>query len=558
MKKYFLLVCIAALALAGCKKDGGKASAITVDFTISKNPCRAQEEVTFTAKLTGGKAPFTCTWELFNQKSGAKMTTLSGETASYTFESNGTVAVKLTVTDAAGTTAQRQKNLVVNPAPVPETDNITLHWAAKIDGYTSISSVAIADDGSVYATSRARKLYKFNSSGTKQWEQVIFTSSDAESAVWSTPSIDVDGTVYVGGGTKNPDGCYVAFNPDGSKKWTFTDFFTNAEKLPTVTGIIAGIDGDHIYIGNTGTTGSVLSINKADGSRAGYCKHGDGGPVGGARTGIAISNKGTLHWYGGEYGAFGMSKSVLDAATTGGDYNWRMYGEVPERAKMSAMCPLTLTTIGSKSALVGIVTDQIGVRVYALDVTDGSEISSTYIDDTYDQDQGGVVITPEGYGVASLCYELGAENGGIAIIDLAQGEVLARYRVQEKVSGSAAIDAAGNIHFGTEDGFYYIVKYASGEFTLLAKMNLARLIVSDSRYPANEYDYQANKDGALMGKIWNSVVIGDDGKMYCIVTDEDTRGWSALVCLGYAGCAGPGNTPWPMVGHDRRHTNKQL
>ena len=61
-----------------------------------------------------------------------------------------------------------------------------------------------------------------------------------------------------------------------------------------------------------------------------------------------------------------------------------------------------------------------------------------------------------------------------------------------------------------------------------------------------------------MGKIWNSVVIGDDGKMYCIVTDEDTRGWSALVCLGYAGCAGPGNTPWPMIGHDRRHTNKQL
>ena len=142
-------------------------------------------------------------------------------------------------------------------------------------------------------------------------------------------------------------------------------------------------------------------------------------------------------------------------------------------------------------------------------------------------------------------------NGGIALIDPAKGSVVARYSVQEKVSGAAAIDNNGNIHFGTEAGFYYIVKRTGTSFELLVKRNLADIIKSDPRYASQYSDLYT-------AKIWSSVVIGDDGRMYICYTDDDSRAFGGVAVLSYEGCKGPDtSSPWPMMGRNRRHTNNQ-
>ena len=165
-------------------------------------------------------------------------------------------------------------------------------------------------------------------------------------------------------------------------------------------------------------------------------------------------------------------------------------------------------------------------------------------------DNGSVVVTKEGYIVATLNFTNGQENGGIIVVDPStrEGKLVAQYRVQEKVSGAPAIDAAGNIHFGTESGNYYVV---DKDCKLLAKKDLKELVLADERYKTEI----PLTDPA---KVYSSVVIGDDGKVFIQFTNNDSgkvRAFGALVCLEVGGCTGVGDTPWPMMGQNRRHTN---
>jgi outer membrane protein assembly factor BamB len=165
-------------------------------------------------------------------------------------------------------------------------------------------------------------------------------------------------------------------------------------------------------------------------------------------------------------------------------------------------------------------------------------------------DNGSVVVTKEGYIVATLNFTNGQENGGIIVVDPStrEGKLVAEYRVQEKVSGAPAIDAAGNIHFGTESGNYYVV---DKDCKLVAKKDLKEIVVADERY----------KESIPLtdpAKVYSSVVIGDDGKVFLQFTNNDSgkkREFGALVCLEVGGCTAVGDTPWPMIGQNRRHTN---
>lgn len=548
MKKIIIVLAAAAFALCGCSGDGGGSSALTVNFDISANPCNEGEDVTFTNKSKGGKSPYKCEWHIGSE------TILSGSAVTHKFSSNGTFVVRLVVTDASGDRAERRKNLVVNPAVVGETGELTLDWVGRMEGYNSVAAAAVADDGSVYSTCRDNHLYKFSSTGELQWRKPIFTATSENSFTYVTPSIDADGTIFCGGGSVNGDGVYVAFNPDGSEKWRFKDFWAaNGSPTPSCFALIPGIDENCIYVGNTGVTGSVLSIDKATGRRVAFCKHGSNGPTGGARTGIAISKDGTLHWYGGVYGLFGAVKSNFGSAgADGADYAWSTFssGGASDYAQMATLASLACTTINGDACVCGMSTDLISTKLYAVDCKTGREISTVRIFDTDDQDQGGIVITPEGYMVGSLNYTLGQANGGIVIGDPKTSQIVARYQVQEKVSGAAAVDAAGNIHFGTESGYYYIVKVAGANCELLLKRNIASLITEDPRYASSFSElYEA--------KIWCSPTIGDDGRIYICFTDEDTRAFGGVAVLRYEGCTGPSASEWPMMGRNRRHTNNQ-
>ena len=63
-------------------------------------------------------------------------------------------------------------------------------------------------------------------------------------------------------------------------------------------------------------------------------------------------------------------------------------------------------------------------------------------------------------------------------------------------------------------------------------------------------------------KIWSSPIIGDDGKIYICFSEGYEHTYGGVICLrfdddnekGITGCHGPANSPWPMVGANRRHT----
>ena len=59
MKKILFAIFAAAALFAGCSKEGGSDSPLTADFTVSANPCFAGDPIKLTAKVSGGKSPYT-------------------------------------------------------------------------------------------------------------------------------------------------------------------------------------------------------------------------------------------------------------------------------------------------------------------------------------------------------------------------------------------------------------------------------------------------------------------------------------------------------------------
>lgn len=560
MKKFAFILMAAAALFTACNKEenpqgggntpGGNLS-VKADFTISANPCFVGDEITFTATATGGAEPYTYTWTI-----GTDIN-LEGQEVKYTFEKNNAYIVKLTVVDSQGNKAEKRKNLVVNPAVIAEKGDVTLLWAAYTRGYNAVSSPAVADDGSVYAVSGANAdnpgmLYKFDKDGKQLWAKELGGQAKG------TPSIDTDGTVFIGNGSTNGTAAVFAFNPDGSKKWEFTsDKFWAAPGATLAASMQAGICGigsKNIYFGNCGTTGSVLAADKATGARVGWVTNADGtgGPAGGVRSGVVITKNGQIVWGGGKYGTHFIAQSKLDGAGNAGvAYDNRYY---PIQAKNNTEGGIAVLTINGKTCIAGLWTsNDTGLPwIYAFDVATGEGVCNFLIEDTPDMDNGAIVVTKEGYLVGTLNFSNGQENGGIIVVDpsTADGRKVAEYRVQEKVSGSPAIDAAGNIHFGTESGNYYVV---DKDCNLIAKRDLKELVLGDSRYT----EAIPFTDAA---KVYSSVVIGDDGKVYIQFTNNDAakkREFGAIACLQIPECKGVSDSVWPMFGQNRRHTNNQ-
>ncbi len=387
----------------------------------------------------------------------------------------------------------------------------------------------------------------------------MFKSTTEKTAeTYGTPSIDSDGTVFIGGGDKNGAGHFIAYNADGSEKWSFSEWYSSdGNPAPAYQASIGGIGEKNVYFGCVGNSGIAVSADKATGKRNGFAQ-----PAGGCRTGLLLTKDGYVSWYGGQWGLYAVSQSVIDnggankVSTAWGLWNKK---EQQDFVKSMPMGGIAALTIGGKPCIAGVLTDQIGTRVYAVEADGGKVVANHYVEDNKgSQDQGGVVVTPEGYLVAALAFTTGQDDGGIVVIDPktadADGKcnVVGRFKVQEKVAGSPAVDAAGNIHFGTESGQYYVV---DKNCALVLKADLADAVVAKEPKAF---------DGLRIAKIWSSVTIGDDGIVYISFTNNDDRTVSGVIAFRPYDkeekkfCTGPASSEWPMFGHDRRHTNRQL
>ena len=552
--KTLCLVAGALVSVLACEKQKVEVSSLTASFEISANPCYAGDEIHFTSTSTGGKKPYTYDWTVDGEQLEKHE-----EDVKYTFKTNGTYTVTLSLTDDLGNKASKKKLVVVDPAPVAKTGGLEVLWAGYMEGYNAITTPAVADDGSVWCATRSNKLYKFDKDGKKVFDKEMFTAV-AKDETYGTPSIDTDGTVFIGCGSKDKDGHFIAYNADGSEKWSFSQWYNASagkEPEPAYQASIGGIGEKNVYFGCTGASGIAVSADKATGKRNGFAQ-----PAGGCRTGLLLTKDGYVSWYGGNWGLWSIAQNTLD---NGGDNKvnpaWGKWNNKNESTyvKTAPMGGIAALTLNGKPCIAGVCTDQKGTRVYVVEAASGTVIANHYVEDNHaSQDQGGVAVTSEGYVVAALAYTTGQDDGGIVIIDPktadAEGKcnVIGRYKVQEKVAGSPAVDAAGNIHFGTESGNYYVV---DKNCKLLLKADIADAVIAKD---AKTFE------GLKVAKIWSSVVIGDDGIVYVSFAESVYRKFSGVIAFrpydknDNKFCKGPAASEWPMFGHDRRHTNRQI
>lgn len=543
----------ALLAISACQKQQIEVSSLTASFDISANPCYAGDEIHFTSTTTGGKKPYVCEWKVDDNVLEKKE-----EEVKYVFTTNGTYTVTLSVTDDLGNKASKKKLVVVDPAPIAKTGGIEVLWAGYMEGYNAITSPAVDNDGNVWCATRSNKLYKFDKNGNKVFEKELFKAVN-KGQTYGNASIDSDGTVFIGCGSANKDAHFYAYNADGSVKWSFSEWFRadGTTPEPSYQASVGGIGDKNVYFGCVGQSGIAVSADKATGKRNGFAQ-----PAGGCRTGLLLTKDGFVSWYGGQYGLWGIAQTTLD---NGGDSKvspaWGHWSDKNDQtfAKSAPMGGIAALTINGKPCIAGACTDQKGTRIYAVEADGGKIVANHYVsDNAATQDQGGVVITEDGCIVAALAFTTGQDDGGIVVIDPktadAEGtcKVVGRFKVQEKVAGSPAVDAAGNIHFGTESGQYYVV---DKNCNLILKADLAEAVMAKA---ADKFT------GLRVAKIWSSVTIGDEGTVYMSFTDSDTRAFSGVVAFrpydknDAKFCKGPAASEWPMFAHDRRHTNRQL
>ena len=537
------------LLLSACSDDW-KENALTAKFTFDKTTYYVGEEVSITNETVGGEGNYTCQWDLGNGETSTEVA------PKVTYETNGAYTVTLHVKDSKGNYAMAHKLLTIEAEPLPEVGNVKLKWVgAHVLGEIRSTAPAVSDDNNVYMTSNDHYLRKFSAAtGEQLWEFDLWTSADGDSPSGNTHTTPSIGTVYVGtGDTSGKIGRVYAINPDGTKKWVVAG---DAEKgfwnkgqasKPRINYLTCAIGENHIYMGNGGSTGSVLAVDKNTGYRVGYVANADnsGGPSGGVSAGIALANN-TLIWAGGKNGLFGASASALN---TGGNvmWAWQIYSSGNDKPSENMNASVAVDATGT---IYGIATfPSIGSSAFAIG-SDGVEKWRTSLGNVGTLDQGGVVIGLDGSIIVTVKRAPGEATGGIVALS-PNGVVQWHYGVPEDVSGCAAIDQAGNIHFGTQSGNYYIIKPESSEEQLILKKDLAALI-SESDSPLKD-NWEAG-----IGKIWSSPTIGPDGTIYIGVTHTVDPSKSVLVALEDEGITGCAASAWPMKGKDSRHTSAQL
>ncbi len=425
---------------------------------------------------------------------------------------------------------------------------------------------AIDGEGNVYVTtSNSSDLLKISPDGQLLWQKQVGLSTTQN----TSPSLEADGsTVYACGGNAT-NSRIRAFAADGTEKWVFTSdkFFGNGSSpSPNFNQMVPAVGDECIYIGNAGTTGSVLSIDKATGERRAYVSgktDGTTGPAGGVASGMALSSEGVVAWFC-NYGLFGANASLLDNptqthATYGGYVPFgRRYGySWAWKNSNSAVACMTIDGVNCIAAagIEGTPSGTFNLHVYAAPADGCLESNAPGASQAWkfdhkitgvkQQDQGGIVVGPRGELIVSLKNNGG--DGGVYAV-AADGQKAWQFKCGADVAGAAAVDAAGNVHIAADNGTYYIIRpnYDDGSFTTIASAKVFDL-VREAGYDVGE---------ATAARLWTSVMIGDDGAVY--LGCEFHTGWQnrhgVLVKLSYGGCTGAGNTPWPMKYADCRHS----
>ena len=493
----------------------------------------------------------------------------------FTYASNDVYEVRTATVTVTSKETELAQFVVSQAAKMSE--EIKPVWVYKVAEGTSAKMEglhpAVDAAGNVYVTeSTTTSLYKILPDGTLGWTIAMVPtaeSADPFSGQFSVPSIEADGSVVYAGGGSSGNGCYFAINAaDGSMKWEFSsDKFWAANGAipnPKINRINAAIGEKCIYIGNGGTTGTALAINKTTGERVSYVSNktdGTGGPAGGCNSGMSVTKNGMV-MFRASYGAFSVNTASMDNA---GEAGYVPFGaQYRDKSMTTHNANIACFTMDGKDYYTFFGATDAGMNVIwgpinatdelASYQSDGAPTWTTHqIAGTKKQDQGGVVIGPRNEIIVSLKNN-STVPGGVYAVDPATNKMAWRYEINVDCAGTPAVDKAGNVHVIDDAGTYYILKpnYETQSAELLKSASLKDIYAEVHNHTWNEGD---------VCKAYGTVIIGNDGKMYCSVFFRDsskTALLSAVYCLESGLCKGVGDTPWPLKNADCRNSGNQV
>lgn len=445
-------------------------------FSAAPEIVLAGDEVTFTDLSTDEDGTVVgWVWEFGDGATSAE------QHPKHTYPAKGAYKVTLTVTDDAGVTDKLEQTVNVWPGVV---------WSQEIEASSTLRGVipTVGLDGTIYVTSDKLKLYAYDKSGSKRWEYDL-SQDGAGGQQKSSACIGTDGTVYIlAGGSDKAKNIYLyAIRPDGTRKWRY------AYPLGAVTGYTSPaihISGN-ILIGNQGTGGSIILVDKDSGQEVWRTL-----TVGGGLAGMIASDKaGTAY--------FGLSAAKGYGAVDGnGNLKAFNVGDTYDVNGTSiAIDAVGNTYAGVQKSGVGAVVscDAAGNQRWVFTPDPAGKI-----------DFSGPVLGADG----TVYISVNKVGGQIAALDGQTGRQIWQYLCADGFGGTPAVDCYGNIHCGDNAGWYHVVK---PDGTLLFKKRLGT-------------------------NMWSSPVIADDGMVYVNLKD----GAACKLIAFDMGLTGPANSPWPQ------------
>ena len=399
----------------------------------------------------------------------------------HTYPEKGAYRVTLTVTDDAGVTDMLEKTVNICAGVM---------WSQVIESNSTLRGVipTVGPDGTIYVTTDKLKLYAYDKSGAKRWEYDL-SQDGAGGQQKSSACIGTDGTVYIlAGGSDNTKSVYLyAIRPDGTRKWRYA---YSSGAVIGYTSPAIHISGN-VLIGNQGTGGSVILVDKDSGAEIWRTL-----TVGGGLTGMIASDKAGTAYFGLSgskgYGAVD-AQGVLKAFNVGDGYD--------VNGTSIAIDAEGNTYAGIQKSGVGycISCDAAGNRRWLFTPDPAGKV-----------DFSGPVLGSDG----TVYLSVNKVGGQIVALDGRTGRQLWQYLCADGFGGTPAVDCNGNIHCGDNAGWYHVVK---SDGTLLFKKQLGT-------------------------NMWSSPVIADDGTVYINLKD----GSPCKLIAFDMGLTGPADSPWPQ------------
>lgn len=471
-------------------------------------------------------------------------------------------------------------------------DRLKLEWVFDNGLPTFRSNVpAIDNQGNVYVSTNEAAVYKLGNTGRLLWRTSI---EGVGGMVETSPSVEADGSAVYFAGGQDGNGQCCALNADGSVKWTLTNYPWGASSNRNFWQSFIGVGSDNLYV-PVGTLCTILSVKKTDGSRVAYGSgkaDGSSGNLFGAGSGCAVGLGGTVSYMTTKGGGYTWSKQLLDnpnkESVSQGKYAlWGYQDLFKDWGAFKASCDkqgIVATKKGPSSGVDVIISCgqeekcRMDVVCYPASYGTGNTLKRHDNDqlaylwryqigsNTQDaaapqkQDQGGIVMGHENLVVIvpmknrSNATDSGQGHGGLFSVHIGRnpadgGWACWRVSIPEDVSGAAAVDNNGNVHFAT-DKYYYIIKpntNSGGSYQILAKESIRNLLLSDGHL-----------DDCSYTGVWSSVKIAQGGKIYLNINIDNNRG--VTCCFTYPGVTGPDTTSsWPQKGADQYNScNQQL